>query len=186
MRILGLALGILLAASMAAGCAADAPASRRAIGGTPSVAMQDARHAASGRVTGIADGDTLYVDIEGVSTRVRLAQIDAPEKGQAFGRRSEQSLRELVGKQTVTLRWSSADRYGRPLVQLVAGGVDVNAEQVRRGYAWVYRQYSDDAQLLQLEAAARQAGLGLWADPHPVAPWEWRRQRRAGETGGGD
>lgn len=64
-------------------------------------------------VTGVADGDTLYASIDGHSIRIRLAQIDAPEKAQAFGRRSEQSLRELVGKRQVDLAWKSLDRYGR-------------------------------------------------------------------------
>ena len=69
-------------------------------------------------VTGVADGDTLYADIEGHSIRIRLAQIDAPEKAQPFGRRSEQSLRELVWKRQVLLWWKSLDRHGRPIAQV--------------------------------------------------------------------
>ena len=129
-------------------------------------------------VTGVADGDTLYANVDGHSIRIRLAQIDAPEKAQAFGRRSEQSLRELVGKRQVELAWKSLDRYGRPIAQVSIDGLDVNAEQVRRGFAWVFRRYSNDAALIALEAQAKSAGLGLWADPHPVAPWEWRATRR--------
>ena len=129
-------------------------------------------------VTGVADGDTLYADIEGHSIRIRLAQIDAPEKAQAFGRRSEQSLRELVGKRQVLLSWKSLDRYGRPIAQVSIDGMDVNAEQVKRGFAWVFRRYSNDPALLELEAQAKSAGLGLWADPHPIAPWDWRASRR--------
>ena len=129
-------------------------------------------------VTGVADGDTLYADIEGHSIRIRLAQIDAPEKAQAFGRRSGQSLRELVWKRQVTLSWKSLDRYGRPIAQVSIDGMDVNAEQVKRGYAWVFRRYSNDPTLLALEAQAKSAGLGLWADPHPIAPWDWRAARR--------
>lgn len=129
-------------------------------------------------VTGVADGDTLYANVDGHSIRIRLAQIDAPEKAQAFGRRSEQSLRELVGKKQVELTWKSLDRYGRPIAQVAGDGLDVNAEQVRRGFAWVFRRYSNDAALISLEAQAKSAGLGLWADAHPVAPWEWRVSRR--------
>ena len=129
-------------------------------------------------VTGVADGDTLYADIEGHSIRIRLAQIDAPEKAQAFGRRSEQSLRELVWKRQVLLWWKSLDRYGRPIAQVSVDGMDVNAEQVKRGFAWVFRRYSNDPALLELEAQAKSAGLGLWADPHPVPPWDWRANRR--------
>ena len=129
-------------------------------------------------VAGVADGDTLYANVEGHSVRIRLAQIDAPEKAQAFGRRSEQSLRELVGKRQVELAWKSLDRYGRPIAQVSIDGLDVNAEQVRRGFAWVFRRYSNDAALIALEDQAKSAGLGLWADPHPIAPWEWRASRR--------
>lgn len=133
---------------------------------------------AVGAVTGIADGDTFYMQIDGISTRVRLAEIDAPEKKQPFGRRSEQSLRELVGKQAVTVTWSKSDRYGRPIVQVDAGGVNVNAEQVKRGFAWVYRQYAENPRLYVLEDEARLARRGLWADPAPVEPWVWRKTRR--------
>ena len=129
-------------------------------------------------VTGVADGDTLYADIDGRSVRIRLAQIDAPEKAQAFGRRSEQSLRGLVGKRQVELWWKSLDRYGRPIAQMSVDGMDVNAEQVKRGFAWVFRRYLNDAALLELEAQAKSAGLGLWADPHPIPRWDWRANRR--------
>ena len=129
-------------------------------------------------VTGVADGDTLYADIEGHSIRIRLAQIDAPEKAQPFGRRSEQSLRELVWKRQVLLWWKSLDRYGRPIAQVSVDGIDVNAEQVKGGSDWVFRRYSNDPALLELEAQAKSAGLGLWAEPHPVPPWDWRANRR--------
>ena len=128
-------------------------------------------------VTGVADGDTLYANVDGHSIRIRLAQIDAPEKAQAFGRRSEQSLRELVGKKQVELAWKSLDRYGRPIAQVSVDGLDVSAEQVRRGLAWVFRRYSNDALRIALESQAKSAGLGLWADPHPFAPWDWRRSQ---------
>lgn len=131
-------------------------------------------------VTGVADGDTLYVNVDGHSIRIRLAQIDAPEKAQAFGRRSEQSLRALVGKRQVELAWKSLDRYGRPIAKVWVDGLDVNAEQVRRGLAWVFRRYSNDATLIALEAQAKSTRLGLWADRHPVAPWEWRATQREG------
>lgn len=130
---------------------------------------------ASGMVTGVADGDTLYVELNGKSTRVRLAEIDAPEKKQAYGRLSEQSLRELVAKRQVSLTWRKIDQYGRPVVHVRVAGIDVNTEQVRRGYAWVYRQYSSDPRLASIETQAKAAGLGLWADSHPVAPWDWRQ-----------
>jgi endonuclease YncB( thermonuclease family) len=129
-------------------------------------------------VTGVADGDTLSVLLDGTRISVRLARIDAPEKRQPFGRRSEQSLRQLVWKRTVTLEWHRLDRYGRPIADVTLDGLDVNAEQVKRGMAWVYLQYSQDAKLIALEREARAAKLGLWEQPDPVAPWQWRQVNR--------
>lgn len=136
-------------------------------------------HIARGEVTGISDGDTLYLQVEGAQVRVRLARIDAPEKKQAFGRRSEQSLRELVWKRVVTAKWHQLDRYGRPIADIFVDEFDVNAEQVRRGMAWVYRAYSRDSDLNRLEEEARAGRRGLWAEPNPVAPWVWRKQHVA-------
>ena len=82
-----------------------------------------------------------------------------------------------MGKKQVELTWKSLDRYGRPIAKVAVDGLDVNAEQVRRGFAWVFRRYSNDPALISLEAQAKSAGVGLWADPHPVAPWEWRGSR---------
>ena len=153
-------------------------ASAREIAPGANVAPAPSSYRGEAVVTGVADGDTLYADIAGRSIRIRLAQIDAPERAQAFGRRSEQSLRELVGKKKVELWWKSLDRYGRPIAQISVDGLDVNAEQVRRGFAWVFLRYSKDAALIALEAQAKSAGLGLWADPQPVPPWEWQASRR--------
>lgn len=136
-------------------------------------------HVARGEVTGISDGDTLYLQVEGAQLRVRLARIDAPEKKQAFGRRSEQSLRELVWKRVVTAKWHQVDRYGRPIAEVFVDGFDVNAEQVRRGMAWVYRAYSRDPDLIRLEEEARADRRGLWSESNPVAPWVWRKQHVA-------
>ena len=72
----------------------------------------------------------------------------------------------------------TVDRYGRIVGRVYVDGLDVNAVLVRGGYAWVYRKYSDDAELLRLEAEAKQKSLGLWADPNPIPPWDWRRGRR--------
>ena len=126
-------------------------------------------------VTGVADGDTLSVVLDGTRHSIRLARIDAPEKRQPFGRRSEQSLRQLVWKRTVTLEWHRLDRYGRPIADVTIDGLDVNAEQVRRGVAWIYVQYSQDAKLIAFEREAREARRGLWEQPSPVAPWQWRQ-----------
>lgn len=134
------------------------------------VSAKDGPRTVVGLVTGVVDGDTLYLMIDGKSVRARLAQIDAPERGQAYGRRAEQALREMVWKREVTATWRENDRNGRPIVQIIEGSVDVNAAMVERGMAWVYTQYSRDPKLRALEKEARQAKRGLWADANPVAP----------------
>lgn len=147
-----------------------------------------------GLVTGIADGDTLYVlDAARNSHKIRLLGIDAPEHGQAFGERSKQSLARMSYRQTVRIDWQEYDIYGRILGRVMTASAscqlaacpkdfDVNLAQVRLGMAWWNKKFADsqfpgDARLYEAaEREARSAKDGLWADPHPLPPWAWRRQ----------
>lgn len=138
----------------------------------------------SGEVIRILDGDTVDVLVNRQPVRVRLAQIDAPETrhgtrnpGQPFGERSRQSLASMVFRQNVIIEVEGADQYGRTIGTIMEGNFNVNAEQVRRGMAWVYRHYSHDPALLQAEQQARAERRGLWADPNPVPPWDYRHSR---------
>lgn len=129
----------------------------------------------SGRVVGVSDGDTVTVlDSARQQHRIRLAQIDAPEKRQDFGQRSKQSLSDLVYGKTVTVEVHDTDRYGRTVGQIIVAGLDANLEQIRRGMAWVYRQYAKDPAYFTAEEAARQSRVGLWSQPNPTPPWEFR------------
>ncbi len=130
----------------------------------------------TGKVVTVADGDTVTVLADRREVRVRLAGIDAPERGQPHARAARQSLASLVAGRTVTVHGRGQDVYGRLLGELRVDVLDVNAEQVRRGYAWVFRRYSHDPHLLALEAEAKAARRGLWQDPNPVEPWLWRAQ----------
>jgi endonuclease YncB( thermonuclease family) len=130
-----------------------------------------------GKVVGVSDGDTLTILDQRQPVRVRLAAIDAPEHGQPFGQRAKASLSELAYGKLADVDEQGRDKYGRVLGRVRVGGVDVNAEQVRRGYAWVFRRFSHDAALIALEAEARAARRGLWAEPAPVPPWTWRDRR---------
>lgn len=133
-----------------------------------------------GKVVGVTDGDTIKVLHAGRPEVIRLSGIDAPEKGQAFGERAKQFTASLVFGQTVSVRIKERDRYGRTVGDVVLpDGRGVSQELVRAGYAWWFRRYSADHRLASLEAEARAAHLGLWADPHPAPPWEWRRGRVA-------
>lgn len=129
-------------------------------------------------VVGITDGDTLKVLIEGKEVKVRLAEIDAPERGQPFGTRARQSLSELAFNKQARLVVHDRDRYGRTVAKVYVDGVDVNAELVRRGMAWVYPKYAKDPELFEIERQARTAGKGLWSQDHPIPPWEFRKPKR--------
>jgi len=135
----------------------------------------------SGKVISIADGDTLTILAAGnQQVKIRLAEIDTPESGQPFGNRSKQALSKLAGRQSVTVEVQDIDQYGRTVGRVYVGDVDVSAELVREGYAWVYRKYLRDRTLLDLEAGARADKRGLWAlpDNQRVPPWEWRSGER--------
>jgi endonuclease YncB( thermonuclease family) len=124
-----------------------------------------------GKVVGVSDGDTLIVlTPEKQQIKVRLAEIDAPEKSQAYGQRSKQSLSDLVFGKQVRVKQQDRDRYGRVVGRVYVGSLDINAEQVKRGMAWVYRKYARDQALYALERQARGAKRGLWADPHAIPP----------------
>lgn len=137
-------------------------------------------------VVGVSDGDTLTARCDqgrdgGVLTlKVRLAEIDAPERAQPFGARSKAHLVSLCFGRAAQLRAQTVDRYGRTVARVWCDGVDANAEQVRVGMAWAYERYLKDERLRVAQDAAREAQRGLWADAEPVAPWEWRRVRREG------
>jgi micrococcal nuclease len=127
-----------------------------------------------GPVLEVADGDTLVVSCEGRPLRVRLDQIDAPEYRQPYGRRARKELAALVGGREVRLQQHGLDYYDRVLATVWLEELDVNRELLRRGYAWAYRRYLRDPALLEDEAGARAGRLGLWQDPAPQAPWDFR------------
>jgi endonuclease YncB( thermonuclease family) len=135
-----------------------------------------------GRVIGITDGDTftlLTPDLREV--KIRVAEIDAPERGQPYATRSRQQLAKLIFRQEVILDVQVVDRYGRPVGRPMVGGVDVTVEMIRSGAAWVYRTYSDDGALYELERTAKAERRGLWGLPEfeRVSPWEHRNGSRA-------
>jgi endonuclease YncB( thermonuclease family) len=130
-------------------------------------------------VIGIADGDTLTArcDVpEGkVKVTVRVADIDAPEKAQPWGNRSRQHLAALCFGKEAILAPRTTDRYGRTVARVECDGSDASAEQVRAGMAWVFDRYVTDRGLYTVQDDARASRRGLWGDPAPAAPWDWRR-----------
>ena len=133
-----------------------------------------------GKVIGIKDGDTFEVLYDSIPERVRLAEIDCPEKSQPFGKNARQYASDLCFGKLVTVTSSGKrDRYGRVVgIITTADDINVNESLINAGLAWHYTQYSKDESLTVLQEEAMIAKRGLWADKSPIAPWEWRKQQR--------
>jgi micrococcal nuclease len=116
--------------------------------------------------------------LDGERLRIRLAEIDAPERGQPWSARARQALRDKILDRRVRLDVIDIDRYGRSVAHVWLGNRHVNRELVREGHAWAYLHYLRDETLLADENHAREHRLGLWSMPEPVEPWRWRRGSR--------
>jgi endonuclease YncB( thermonuclease family) len=137
-----------------------------------------------GKVVSVADGDTLTVlDDNKNQHKIRLKGIDAPEKAQAFGQKSKQSLNQLAHSKMVTVEFEKKDKYGRTVGKVLLNGTDVCLEQIKLGMAWHYKQYQSEQSkedrdtYAQAEQTARAQVVGLWKDKSPSPPWEFRQQR---------
>ncbi|HDL6704103.1 TPA: thermonuclease family protein [Yersinia enterocolitica] len=131
-----------------------------------------------GKVIRVLDGDTIEVLQEKKPIRIRLLNIDAPEKKQSFGAWSTNQLKNLIAGQTVTVTYTQNDRYGRVLGRVVTmNGTEANRYMVQSGAAWVYERYNTDNSLPDLQRVAQEQKRGLWADSNPVPPWEWRHRQ---------
>jgi endonuclease YncB( thermonuclease family) len=120
-------------------------------------------------ISDVLDGDTVRFACGGALASGRLAGVDAPEKAQAYGPEARAFLEALIDEGPVEVETVGGDRYGRAML---------NARMVSAGFAWHYKRYSDDEALAEAEGAARDARLGLWADPEPTPPWAWRKAKK--------
>jgi endonuclease YncB( thermonuclease family) len=128
-----------------------------------------------GQVVAVSDGDTLTLRVDGQNVRVRLDGVDAPELGQPYGKSARRSLAQLCRGKDASVIERGKDEEGRILGSVRCGEVDANAEQVRRGMAWVHLRYLPlGSPLYEFEANARLRNVGLWRGADPVPPWEWR------------
>ncbi len=128
----------------------------------------------------VTDGDTIKIGDEAI----RLHGIDAPETRQscvAAGRRwpcgqeSAQALRDRIAGESLTCTILDRDRYGRSIGECFIGDINLNAWMVSMGWALAYRRYASD--YITEEAAAQEAGRGLWRGTF-IPPWDWRRGER--------
>jgi endonuclease YncB( thermonuclease family) len=135
----------------------------------------------TGKVIGVTDGDTFkLLTQDSIQHQVRLANIDCPERKQAYYNNAKEFLSKAIFGKQVTIHILKKDRYRR-LIAVVwydDGTKNVNQELVVNGLAWHFVKYSKDPELQALEDTARKNKLGLWQDPHAIAPWEWRDNRK--------
>jgi endonuclease YncB( thermonuclease family) len=128
----------------------------------------------TGNVIGVSDGDTITVLRDRAPVSIRLDGVDCPESGQDFGQRAKQFTSGLLFGKTVAVDVRDIDRYGRLVARVRVDGQDVSLALVNAGFAWHYKQYSGDSELAHAEVAARARRAGLWSQPRPLPPWEFR------------
>lgn len=129
------------------------------------------------RVVGISDGDTFTcLKADRTQIKVRISNIDTPEKAQPYGQAAKQALSTLIFSKMVRIESLGQDKYRRTLGKVFVGDVYVNKEMVAQGAAWVYRKYNNDLSLVQVEQVAKDARRGLWglSEAEIMPPWEWR------------
>jgi len=137
----------------------------------------------TGKIVDVADGDTAtLLTSNNNQIRIRLNCIDAPEKSQDFGQRSKRSLIDLIAGEYVRVQKHDVDRYGRTIGTIYLNGTDINLTQVKKGLAWVYDKYCRDKTYYSAEKRARGANIGLWSQPNPIEPWNYRRGKRSGSS----
>ncbi|WP_225748503.1 thermonuclease family protein [Eikenella sp. Marseille-P7795] len=172
--------------------AADTRAASEEIARAASEPPQAAQHAATAtaaasesstaagqtcRVVGIKDGDTFTCLTDGRrQITVRMAQIDAPEKGQPFGQKAKSTLSEYIHGQTVRLEESGFDRYGRTLAEVYdERGRNINMLMVQAGLAWAYKEYMTNTAYQDMQEEATRENRGLWSENGYIYPSDWRR-----------
>jgi endonuclease YncB( thermonuclease family) len=137
------------------------------------------------KTVSVESGDSLLVsDAGGQQIQIRLNGIDAPDEKQPYAKEAKEALAKLVQDQPLKIETSGEDRYKRTIGVVTVGETNINQKLVRDGMAWWFRRYApDDKTLEAAEKEAREAKRGLWADPSPVAPWDFRQQERDKKEG---
>ena len=143
-----------------------------------SVTVEAKLEADIAQVLRVVDGDSITVKVDQTNYRIRLAEIDAPEMAQPWGKESKSALREKLQDKEVALEVIDADRYGRLVARVFLNGRQINREMVEEGHAWVYLEYLRDDSLLKPEATAKRKKIGLWGFEGAIPPWEWRKSKR--------
>ena len=133
-----------------------------------------------GKVTRVVDGDTVAFKVhKGPVEKVRLADIDTPERDQPWGTEATTALRKWSVTKPARIEVVDTDRYGRLVATLWVDDENINRRLVEEGHAWVYRKYLRDTSLIKLEARAKSRRTGLWSSNNVIEPSDWRRGQRS-------
>lgn len=137
-------------------------------------------HVLYGRVVKIADGDTFTMLVNGKEQiKIRIDGIDAPEKGQAYGKRAKEYLSSMIWGVYINVQVTKKDRYGRSIGKVSTSAIkDVGLEMIKAGYAWQYRDYNNDKSYTTTENQARKDKRGLWQDKNPIRPQDFRKTKK--------
>jgi len=132
-----------------------------------------------GEVVKVLDGDSINIMQQGKQLRIRLAEIDAPEHGQPFWKKSKQALEKRVAGKQVMVEEFDRDQYGRIVGHVYVNDDWVNGELVKQGFAYVYTRYAVSKKLYQFETQAKENKLGIWKLPERerTKPWVWRKNK---------
>ena len=131
------------------------------------------------KVIGVKDGDTVEVmDNHNKTTILRLAEVDCPEKKQPYGNAAKQFTSKAVYRKTISYIITNKDRYGRSVAKVYYKNKYLSSELIKNGLGWHYKKYSNSKELALLEQKARTQRIGLWVDPNPVYPSDWRKGKR--------
>jgi micrococcal nuclease len=134
----------------------------------------------SAKVIGIKDGDTVeIIDKQNNTVTLRLAEVDCPEKKQPFGTKAKQFTADLVYLKTIKYIVTNKDRYGRYIAKIYFENKYLSAEIIKKGMGWQYKKYSTSKELAKFEQQARSKKIGLWIDPNPIYPSEWRKAKKS-------
>lgn len=133
----------------------------------------------TGKVISVTDGDTIKIlDEKNKVYKIRLNDIDAPEKKQAFGNKSKENLSKYIAGENVRVEYYKLDKYKRILGTVYFKDKDINKQQIIDGYAWVYKKYSKNNEYINQERISKNHKRGLWKDEKPIEPWEYRKMKK--------
>lgn len=145
---------------------------------TPYAAAKNLYNNIPGIVTKVYDGDTLTLQNNNGIYKIRLSGIDAPERRQAYGNVSRNHLYNMVRNKFVYAEVHDKDRYGRYVAKIIIDNIDINAEMLKTGLAWHYKQYDKNPKYARLEQEAKENRRGLWIEKNPIPPWIYRKTKK--------